>query len=146
MTGHEEIRKLLPLSAAGLLEAAEERQVREHLRECAECRARSEEFAALSAGLGRLPAPPMPLGLAARTEARVAAVLAAEADRRQGAILAVTASLLAWVMAVLGWYLYRVLTGGGFWGWVALSTIPLSMAIPAAAALARRNRLERRMS
>ena len=146
MTGHEEIRKLLPLSAAGLLEAAAERRVCEHLRECLDCAARAEEFAGLAAGLSALPTPPLPLGLVTRTEALVAAELAAEADRRQGALLAAAASVLAWLIAVAGWYLYRALTGGGIWGWVALSSIPISMAIPAAAAIVRRNRLERRMS
>jgi len=145
VTGHQEIRKLLAQSAAGLLEAEEERRVREHLRDCAECAARAEEFAGLASGLGALPAPPLPLGLVTRTEALVAAELAAEADRRQGAMLAAVASMLAWLMAVAGWYLYRALTSGGIWGWVALSTIPVSVAIPAAAAIVRRNRLERRM-
>ena len=48
---------LLALSAAGLLEAAEERQVREHARECTACAASLESFGDLAMGLRQLPAP-----------------------------------------------------------------------------------------
>ena len=147
MTFHESIRELLALSAAGLLEPAEERRVREHLRGCPECAAHAEEFASLSAGLSALPAPIAPAGLAARTEARLVAEIAAEADRRQGTILAAAASLLAWVMTLATWYCYRALVGGGVAGWLAWSTAAAWVAVPAAAGLVKsRRRLERSVS
>jgi anti-sigma factor RsiW len=147
MTFHENIRKLLALSAAGLLEPAEERRVREHLRDCPECAAHAEEFASLSAGLSALPAPVAPPGLAARTEARLVAEIAAEADRRQGALLAAAAGLLAWVMTLATWYCYRTLTGGGVVGWLAWATVSAWVAAPAVAGLLRsRRRFERSMS
>lgn len=143
MTLHEKIRELLALSAAGLLEAAEERSVREHLRDCPECAAHAEELAILSAGLSALPAPVVPAGLAARTEARLVAEIAAEADRRQGAYLAAAAGLLAWVMTVATWYCYRKL-GGGVVGWLAWATVSAWVAAPVVAGLLRsRRRLER---
>ena len=80
MSDHEPVRQLLALSAAGLLDAGEERLVREHARQCAACAAELEEFAALSAGLSALPVPQPPADLVRRT----AALLAAEADRRAG--------------------------------------------------------------
>ena len=141
MTSHDDIRKLLPLSAAGLLTAEEERIVRDHLRDCAGCAARAEDFAMLAGGLHALPAPPLPLGVIARTEAR----LAAEADRRQGAILAAAGTALGWITTVSSWYLYHRLSGGA-WGWLVLLTLPASMAIPAAAAVVGRSRWSRRMS
>ncbi len=54
MSDHEHVRQLLALSAAGLLDPAEERQVREHARQCAACAASLDEFAALSAALSAL--------------------------------------------------------------------------------------------
>jgi anti-sigma factor RsiW len=146
MSNHESIQNLLALSAAGLLEPAEERRVREHLRDCPECAARADEFASLSAGLSALPAPLPPPGLTARTEARLLAEVAAEADRREGAILAAGAGLLAWVTALAAWYCYRTLAGGGVLGWLAWSTVLASMAVPAAAGLLQsRRRFERSM-
>jgi anti-sigma factor RsiW len=146
MTFHESIRELLALSAAGLLDPAEERRVREHLRDCPECAAQAHEFASLSQGLSALPAPVAPVGLVARTEARLAAEIAAETDRRHGAILAAAAGLLAWVMTLATWYCYRTL-GGGVVGWLAWSTAPAWVAAPVAAGMLRSRRcLERSVS
>jgi predicted anti-sigma-YlaC factor YlaD len=141
MTLHESIQELLALSAAGLLDPAEEHRVRQHLRGCPECAACADQFAALSAGLSSLPVPPPPPDLATRTEARLVAELAAEADRRQGALLAAAAVLLAWVMTLATWYCYRTLAGGGVLGWLAWSTLSAWVAAPAVAGLLRR-RLE----
>ena len=145
MTTHETIRQLLALSAAGLLDAADERRVREHVRECAECAAALDELAAVSADLCRLPAPIAPPDLLARTEARVAAELAAQAGLRQGAMLAVGAGLFAWMAALAVWGLYRFLTGSAGWlAWLVLTTVPAYMAAGAVAVLfASRRRLER---
>ena len=145
MTTHETIRQLLALSAAGLLDAADERRVREHVRECAECSTALEDLAAVSAGLGRLPVPVAPADLLARTEARVAAELAAQASLRHGAMLAVGAGLFAWMAALVVWGLYRFLTGSAGWlAWLVLTTVPAYMAAGAVAVLfASRRRLER---
>lgn len=144
MTPHETYRELLGLSAAGLLDAAGERAVREHVRECPECAARLEAFAGLSRALGALPAPEPPGDLLFRTQARVAAGLAADADRRQGAILAAAGALLAWSFVLGAWYLYRTLVGAGAVWFVAVMILPACIAAPAAAALlGPRRRLER---
>ena len=145
MTTHETIRQLLALSAAGLLDAADERRVREHVHECAECSAALEELAAVSANLGRLPAPMAPADLLARTEARAAAELEAQAGLRHGAILAVGAGLFAWMAALATWCLYRFLAGGAGWvAWLVLTTVPAYMAAGAVAVMfASRRRLER---
>jgi len=145
MTTHETIRQLLALSAAGLLDAADERRVREHVRECAECATALDDLAAVSAGLGRLPTPMAPPDLLARTEARVAAELAAQAGLRHGALLAVAAGLFAWMAALTTWGLYRLLTGSAGWlAWLVLTTVPAYMAAGAVAVMfASRRRLER---
>jgi len=145
MTTHETIRQLLALSAAGLLDAADERRVREHVHECAECSAALEELAAVSANLGRLPAPMAPADLLARTEARAAAEMADRAGLRHGAILAVGAGLFAWMAALATWGVYRLLTGSAGWlAWLMLTTVPAYMAAGAVAVMfASRRRLER---
>ena len=145
MTTHENIRQLLALSAAGLLEAADERGVREHVHECAECATALDELAAVSADLSRLPAPIAPADLLARTEARVAAELAAQAGLRHGALLAVGAGLFAWMATLAPWGLYRLLTGSAGWlAWLLLTTVPAYTAAGAVAGLfASRRRLER---
>ena len=145
MTTHENIRQLLALSAAGLLEADDERGVREHVHECAECATALDELAAVSADLSRLPAPIAPADLLARTEARVAAELAAQASLRHGALLAVGAGLFAWMATLAPWGLYRLLIGSAGWlAWLLLTTVPAYMAAGAVAVLfASRRRLER---
>jgi predicted anti-sigma-YlaC factor YlaD len=145
MTTHETIRQLLAPSAAGLLDAAGERRVREHVHECAECAAALDELAAVAADLGRLPAPMAPPDLLARTEARVAAELAAQAGLRHGALLAVGAGLFAWMAALTTWGLYRFFAGGAGWlAWLVLTTVPAYMAAVAVAVMfASRRRLER---
>ncbi len=69
MSDHEQVRQLLALSAAGLLDAGEERLVRDHIRQCTACSAELEEFAALSAGLSALPVPQPSADLVRRTAA-----------------------------------------------------------------------------
>ncbi len=142
MTAHEQAAELLALSAAGLLSPEEERVVKSHLAECAECSARAEEFADLSGALGRLPAPPPPPSLAARTEA----VLAAAADRRQGERLAILTALIAWGMTSAGWMLCRTFIPAAIMGWLTwLIVLPL-LTVPPAAALIGRARKERTLS
>ena len=145
MTTHENIRQLLTLSAAGLLEAADERLVRLHAHECVECAAALDELAAVSSDLSRLPAPIAPADLLARTEARVAAELAAQASLRHGALLAVGAGLFAWMATLAPWGLYRLLIGSAGWlAWLLLTTVPAYTAAGAVAVLfASRRRLER---
>jgi len=145
MTTHKTIRQLLALSAAGLLDAADERRVREHVRECAECATALDELAAVSADLCRLPTPMAPADLVARTEARMAAELAAQTSQRHGAILAVGAGLFAWMAALATWGLYRFFAGSAGWlAWIVLTTVPAYMTAGAVAVMfASRRRLER---
>jgi predicted anti-sigma-YlaC factor YlaD len=145
MTTHETIRQLLALSAAGLLDAADERRVREHVHECAQCAVALDDLAAVAADLCRLPAPIAPPDLLARTEARVAAELADRAGLHHSALLAVAAGLFAWMAALTTWGLYRFLTGSAGWlAWLVLTTVPAYMAAGAVAVMfASRRRLER---
>lgn len=155
MTPHETIENLLALSAAGLLDPAAERTVREHVRECGRCAARLESLGALGASLAALPAPAPPIELVLRTQSRMAAEMAAAADRRQGSWLAIGGAALGWLSWLVLWSLYRVLTGGvdsllrpvlpGVWVWLAFALLTAALAAPTAAALDSSRRAQRRM-
>ena len=127
---------LLTLSAAGLLEAQEERLVREHVRECAACAMQLEELAGLSTGLRSLPAPSPPAYLAAR----VARDLEEYSDRREGLRLAAASAVLGWLMALATWYGYRMLTGGSGMMWLMWCVASASVTAPAVAGLFRQER------
>jgi hypothetical protein len=149
---HENTQALLALSAAGFLEADEERAVREHIRECGDCAGRLNELVACARVLSSLPAPSPSADLLARTQALMAAEAAAIAERRRGAIIAVGAGMVAWVANLMTWAVYQLITGGmsavvrpelsGLIAWLALSTLTACIAAPAAA-LASRHRLQR---
>ena len=146
MSGHEEWRGQAALSAAGMLDAAEERRLREHLRDCPECARLSGELAKMAEGLECLPPPPVPVNLAIRTDGLLRAELARAADRRQGAVLAGSAAVLAWILMLAAWYGYRMLAGGGTLAWLAWWLVPVWTAVAAAGALHSRKRLEGRIS
>uniref|UniRef100_Q025K8 Transmembrane anti-sigma factor n=1 Tax=Solibacter usitatus (strain Ellin6076) TaxID=234267 RepID=Q025K8_SOLUE len=135
MTDHDLVRPLFALSAAGLLDAEGERRLREHTAGCEACSAELEAFAQLAAGLRFMPSTPPPPDLLARTQARVAA----EADRREGALLATAAAVLACMLMLSLAYVLRA----GVWVWVAWSFIPSVLGGAAALMLASRRRVER---
>ena len=67
MSDHETMRDLLALSAAGLLDCGQERDVRRHAMECPACAAQLEEFGSLALDLAALPAPLPPPHLVGKT-------------------------------------------------------------------------------
>ena len=140
MSDHESVRQLLALSAAGLLDAGEERLVREHVGQCAQCAARLDDYAALTAGLSALPSPQPSAHLASRT----AMLLAAEADRRQGAVFAGVASIFALVFVLLIGLTLRIVAGDtAALVWLIWAVITSILGVASALVLASRRRLER---
>ena len=140
MSDHESVRQLLALSAAGLLDAGEERLVREHAHECAACAAELDEFSALSAGLSALPAPQPPAYLLARTTM----LLAAEADRRQGAAFAGAAAIFAFIFVLLIGQTLRMVAGStAALVWLIWAVITSILGAASALVLASRRRPER---
>ena len=128
----EQVRDLLALSAAGLLDAPDARRVAEHVRECAACAADLESLGDVAVALGRLPAPHPPAGLVYQTQLAIAV----ETDRRQGARLALAAGVLAWVIALATWELGQMLTfGNEIWIWTFWCTAVASASSLAVAAL-----------
>jgi hypothetical protein len=100
---HEDIRKLLPLAAAGTISPADVRRVGEHLAHCEPCRWISEDFAALESALRGLPTPQPRAELIARVRDLAESRLAdRKAWSRDTAILA---PLVAgsWIVALVTW-------------------------------------------
>jgi hypothetical protein len=113
MNLHESIRELLPLAAAGALEPAEERRVREHVRECPACAADLETLLALGDGLRHLPSVAPSAELLARTQALVTAEMTSRAEGRMADILMGVTALLGWTVTFTAWVAWRLITSGG---------------------------------
>ena len=140
MSDHESVRQLLPLSAAGLLDPNQERLVREHARQCAACAAELDQFGELSAGLRALPVPQPPAYLLARTTS----LLAAEADRREGAVFACEAAVFACGFILIVGQALRTMVGNtAALGWLLWALVSSVLGAASALLLASRRRFER---
>ena len=101
MNQHDQIRDLLALAAAQVLDGAEQARVEAHVRECAECAAELASMRGIAGALGNLPAPQPSLGLAARTRLRVASEMAARAERRRHHLVTTLLSCFGWAVMLL---------------------------------------------
>jgi anti-sigma factor RsiW len=111
MTPHES-RATLALAASGGLSPEEARKVEQHLRECPECRRELETWGAYTRGLAELPQPTLPLGLVARTQARVLREREGAVARRRQALLLGSLAVFSWLVHAALWSAARVVTGG----------------------------------
>ncbi len=117
MTEHETIRELLPLAAAGALDAADEQRVAQHLAICASCAAALEAWSGLARSLRRLPTPLAPAAMVERTRLAVQALRAAEAERRWNRNMLAFLILFVWTVTLAGWPVFRLLAQGVM-GWL----------------------------
>jgi len=137
----DSVRELFALSAAGALDAAGERLVAEHARECASCAAELASLGEIAGLLGGLPSQAPSPGLVLQTQLLVAA----EADRREGARLALAAGALAWAIGIATWAAGRVIAGSSpVWIWSIWCAAVGTIGSGVAAALVSRRRAERR--
>jgi anti-sigma factor RsiW len=127
MPQHDDIRDLLTLAAAGALDAAEQRQVEEHLRQCPGCRAELESWQRLTGALEALPTPQAPLGLVERTRRQLEAQVSVQAERKRKRTLLLWLTVLGWASTLLTWPLFQLL-GGRMAGVLDLSSQGLNQA------------------
>lgn len=127
MNEHEEIRNLLSLAAAGVLEETEEQRVAVHASRCPECAAELEGWQALAGGLRRLPTPQAPAALVERVRARAAAELAAQVEERSTHRVLAFLVLFSWVIALASWPIVRFVTQEVL-GWFHVQQIWLGLA------------------
>jgi len=121
MDAHEEIRELLTLAAAGALDAAGQRRVEDHLRQCPGCRAEFQSWQRLTGALQEMPTPQAPLGLVERTRRRMERQAAARGAQRRHRLLLVWLTAFAWATTLLTWPLLRLLGGSLDLSWTRLS-------------------------
>lgn len=107
MNEHSEIRKLLPLSAAGAAEDGEQALVDGHLSECRACREELAGLRSIAGALKSLPVPQPSLGLARRTRARVAAEFAARQERRSHQLWLGALIAFAWLLTGMSFAMAR---------------------------------------
>ncbi|MCP5115370.1 MAG: hypothetical protein GY953_31465 [bacterium] len=113
MSEHEEVRKLIPLAAAGLLDAGELRRVEAEAAVCAACASELESLNAIAGALRDAPPPKVPEGLVARAVTAIRQAEAARAERRWSDVILGFLLLLGWTFSLLLWWVVRVFTGGG---------------------------------
>lgn len=157
MSEHEKIRELLPLAAAGALDAAEESRLAAHLRICQDCAAALSSWQEIQSDLRRIPTPQAPAPLVARTILLAQNQLIEESDRRAERRIIAVVLVFSWIFVAVSWPLaqflghgWMSLVGSGFkesWENFAVFT-GLSWLAGAAAAilLAARKQRERRMA
>jgi anti-sigma factor RsiW len=146
---------MLPLAAAGALDAQEQRRLEEHARDCERCRRELEIWSGYSEGLRGLPQPPIPAQLMERTRTRLVQEHAAAADRRWDELMVGALVLFAWTVGLTFWFVVKIVTGGElifmganlvrFGTWTAGSTVLVWLtAAVAAVTLGKRRRELRR--
>jgi hypothetical protein len=157
MNDHDKIRELLALSAADALTQAEEEQVMNHARSCAECSSELDSWRLLAAGMRRLPTPqPRPL-IVERARARAEIRFAEEAENRWHRIVMIGVILFAWALTLMSWPVVRLVSGGllgmldprlnhAWLGFAVFTTIIWMTGGAAAVFLSLQQRRERRLA
>jgi Putative zinc-finger len=157
MNDHDKIRELLALSVADALTQAEEEQVMNHARSCAECSSELDSWRLLAAGMRRLPTPqPRPL-IVERARARAEIRFAEEAENRWHRIVMIGVILFAWALTLMSWPVVRLVSGGllgmldprlnhAWLGFAVFTTIIWMTGGAAAVFLSLQQRRERRLA
>jgi hypothetical protein len=157
MNDHDKIRELLALSVADALTRAEEEQVMNHARSCAECSSELDSWRLLAAGMRRLPTPqPRPL-IVERARARAEIRFAEEVENRWHRIVMIGVILFAWALTLMSWPVVRLVSGGllgmldprlnhAWMGFAVFTTIIWMTGGAAAVFLSLQQRRERRLA
>lgn len=150
MDVHALIRDRLTLAAAGALDATDQRQVEEHLRQCAACRAEFEAWGRLGGALEALPTPQAPPGLLERTIRQLEMRAQVRPERRYSRSLLAWITMLGWAATLLTWPIFQWLGGrldvppqSVTEVWIGYIVVSWMMSVVVAGLLAQRRRGER---
>jgi anti-sigma factor RsiW len=157
MNEHEKIRELLPLAAAGALDAAEESRLAAHLRICPDCAAALSSWQEIQSDLRRIPTPQAPASLVALTILLAQNQLIEEFDRRAERRIIAVVLVFSWIFVAVSWPLaqflghgWMTLLGSGFrQGWENFAIFTALCWVAGAAAailLAARKQREKRIA
>jgi len=108
MKEHKEIRDLLSLAAAGVLDSDEQRRVEEHLLRCEACRAELNGWMSLASALEKVPTPQAPPDLVPQTRRLLERHSALASKRRETRLLPALV-VFSWAMMILNFGLVRLL-------------------------------------
>jgi anti-sigma factor RsiW len=112
MNEHDKVRELLPLAAAGALDACEEARLAAHILICRDCAAGLERWQQLGAGLRRIPTPQAPSALVSRTILAAQTHLAQESDRKSERRIVTLVLVFSWMFVAISWPLAQLLAHG----------------------------------
>jgi anti-sigma factor RsiW len=112
MNEHDKVRELLPLAAAGALDASEEARLAAHIRICSDCATGLERWQQLGAGLRRIPTPQAPSALVSRTILAAQTHLAQESDRKSERRIVTLVLVFSWMFVAISWPLAQLLAHG----------------------------------
>ena len=112
MNEHDAIRELLPLAAAGTLDAAEEARLATHIRLCPDCAANLSVWQQVGADLRRIPTPQAPAALVERTITLAQTRLTQELDRRTERRVVALVIVFSWAFVAASWPLAQLLAHG----------------------------------
>jgi anti-sigma factor RsiW len=113
---HDAVRELLPLAAAGALDAAEEARLSAHIRLCADCAANLSRWQEIQAGLRRLPTPQAPAALVERTIVLAQTRITEESNNRAQHKIVGLVIVFSWAFVVISWPLAQLLAHG----WISM--------------------------
>ncbi len=130
MSGHQQIRELLPLAAAGALDETERQRLERHCSECAECAAALAQWNSLAQSLRRLPTPQPSAATVMRARAAALGALDAAHHRRESAVTFIFLGLFAWSFTLAGGLISVLLfSGPADLGRLLAGQVPLWLAI-----------------
>jgi anti-sigma factor RsiW len=112
MNEHDKVRELLPLAAAGTLDASEEGRLAAHIRICPDCTASLERWQQLGSGLRRIPTPQAPSALVSRTISLAQTRMVQESDRRSERRIVTLVIVFSWMFIAVSWPLAQFLAHG----------------------------------
>jgi anti-sigma factor RsiW len=111
MSGHDEIRELLTLAAAGALDSAEQERVADHVRSCDACLKEIEAWQDITTELRHLPTPQPPAELVARTRLLAEASLIEQGEYRWQSRVMALVIVFSWLLTIASWPVVRLLSG-----------------------------------
>lgn len=109
---HDKFRELLPLAAAGVLDASDEQRLAAHISTCSDCAQSLNRWQQIGANLRRIPTPQAPAALVSRTILLAQNRLAEESTRRTERRMMALMLVLSWALVAVSWPLAQLFAHG----------------------------------
>jgi len=123
MNHHDEMRDLIPLAAAGVLNEADIAALRLHCEQCSTCGEELKSLEEMAWHLAQLPNPEAPAWLAQRTLQRVKQTGEEIRERRWNNRVLAFVIGFSWVLSLAGWPVAHIAAGIGLVAWLEFSFV-----------------------